>query len=84
MLAGGAASAYDGAAWVSDGWDCFVHGFAPAPPLPVDVLVTSGTRHARPRIRVHRSRLILPRDLGTVDGIRVTSPPRAILDAADH
>jgi very-short-patch-repair endonuclease len=67
---------------VSNGWGTFVHGFAPPPELPVDILVVSGTRHPRRGIRIHRSEVLHPRDYGTRNGIAVVSAARAILDQA--
>ena len=81
-LAHGAASSFHGAVFVSHGWANFVHGFAPVPDLPVDIMVVTGSRDHRLNIRVHRSRTLEPHDLGTVRGIRVTSAARAILDCA--
>ena len=51
-LAYGAVSSFQGASYLSHGWAAFVHGFSGAPRLPVDVMVTSGSRCGRDRIRV--------------------------------
>ena len=54
----------------------------PYPPqAPPWVLVPPDRRIQRPRIIVHRGEL-LARDIRTRHGLRVTSPPRAILDSA--
>jgi very-short-patch-repair endonuclease len=82
-LAHGAASSFTGAAYVSNDWGTFVHGFAPPPELPVDVLVVSGTRSARRNVRIHRARALAPRDVGVCQGVPVTSAARAILDCAE-
>jgi very-short-patch-repair endonuclease len=83
-LAYGAVAACAGAAYVSHGWGTFVHRFAPAPPLPVDVLVVYGSRRGRPDgVRTHRSTTLEGRDLGTLDGIPVVSAARAILGVAE-
>jgi very-short-patch-repair endonuclease len=82
-LALGATSSFTGDVYVSNAWAAFVRGFAPPPELPVDVLVATGTRSARPRIRIHRSEKLLARDVGLLRGIPVTSAARAILDCAE-
>ena len=82
-LAHGAASTFDGPAYVSHGWATFVHGFAPAPELPVDITIVTGSRDKRRNVRTHRSRTLDARDIGTCQGIPVTSPARAILDEAE-
>jgi very-short-patch-repair endonuclease len=51
--------------------------------MPVEILVVSGTRHARDGIRIHRSRNLLARDVGHARGIAVVSPARAILGCAE-
>ena len=68
---------------MTNGWGCFVHGVAKPPQGPVDVLVVSGTRHARNGIRIHRSRNLAARDVGHARGIAVVSPARAILGCAE-
>src|SRR4051812_227343 len=69
-LARGATLAVDG--FVSHDWCGFVHGFAEPPRLPVDVLVTSGSRDGRPgNVRVHRSEILEPHDLGNIGDIPV-------------
>jgi very-short-patch-repair endonuclease len=71
--------------FVAHGWATFVHGFGPDPHLPVDVLVASGSHDGRPgKVRVHESGVLLPRDVGDLSGIAVTSPARAILDCGDY
>jgi very-short-patch-repair endonuclease len=82
-LAHGATEALGGAAYATNGWGCFVHDFAKPPPMPVEILVVSGTRHARDGIRIHRSRNLLARDVGHARGIAVVSPARAILGCAE-
>jgi very-short-patch-repair endonuclease len=83
-LAHGAAESFSGAAYVTNRWGCFAHGFAKAPALPVDILVVTGSRARREGIRVHRSRNLLARDLGRIGPIPVTSPARAILGCAEN
>ncbi len=54
---------------------------------PLDVTVTVVGRKVRPKgIRVHRTAHLDPIDVRDVDGLRVTSPARAVLDlaAAEH
>ena len=78
---GVAATDYDG--FVSHRWSPYVWGFAEVPDLPVDVTVTKGSRRGRPgKVRVHLSRILEPRDVTTHDGIRVTTPARALLEIA--
>ena len=61
----------------------YVLGFDPLPPLPVDVVVTSGSRRGRPgKVLVHHSYLLEPRDLTVRHGIPVTTAARALLDIA--
>jgi very-short-patch-repair endonuclease len=82
-LAHGAVSSSAGPAYVSHRWCPYVLGFAPAPSLPVDVTVTSGSRRGRPgKVRVHHSRLLEPRDVTVRHGIPVTTAARALLDIA--
>jgi very-short-patch-repair endonuclease len=72
-----------GPAWISHAWTHFVLGYRPAPPLPVDVTVTSGSRRGRPgKVYVHYSCLLEPRDATLRYGIPVTTAARAILDEA--
>ena len=51
-----------------------------APPAP-EVTVPIGLSRRRPGIRIHRSRLH-PRDVSTLDGIPITTIPRALPDLA--
>lgn len=52
-------------------------------PGPVHVTVVGRCRRSRDGIRVHRTTRIASEDLGTVDGLPITSPARALLDFAD-
>src|SRR4051794_528053 len=68
-------------AYVSEDWAAHVHGFAPPPRLPVDVLVVSGSRRGvEGKVLAHRSRILEPHDLGTIGEIPATSAARALLD----
>lgn len=83
-LAHGAIASCAGPAWVSFRWAAYVDGFAPAPELPVDVTVRSGSRDGRPgKVKVHRSALLEPRDVTIRHGIPMTTAARAILDIAE-
>ena len=82
-LAHGAAASFSGAAYVTNGWGCMIHGFAGAPQPPVDILVVSGSRKGRKGIRVHRSRNLDARDIGHRGQIPVTSAARCILGCAE-
>ena len=66
----------------TNGWGCFVHGFAKPPGLPVDILVVSGSRARRDGILPHRSGTLADHDVGHARGIAVASPARAILGCA--
>lgn len=59
------------------------HGVLAALQGPVHVTVVGRCRRSRAGIRVHRTTRIAPEDLGTLAGLRITSPARAILDFAD-
>jgi very-short-patch-repair endonuclease len=50
---------------------------------PVHVTVIGCCRRSRDNIKVHRTTRIAPEDIGDLDGLRITSPARAILDFAD-
>ena len=52
-------------------------------PGPVHVTVPGRCRRSRKGIRVHRTTRIAPEDLGSRDGLPITSPARSILDFAD-
>jgi len=82
-LAQGAVLSCAGAAFVSHRWAPYVLGAGPLPDLPVDVTVSSGSRHGRPgKVKVHHSYLLEPRDTTSRHGIPVTTAARAILDIA--
>ena len=51
---------------------------------PVHVTVIGRCRRSRDGIRVHRTTRIDARDVGTKDGLRITSPARAALDYAEY
>lgn len=75
VLAGGddAALSHRPAAYVGR----LIHGAAPPP----EITIPPSDCRRRPGIRIHRSALH-PRDVFEVDGIRVTSIPRILLDLA--
>jgi very-short-patch-repair endonuclease len=50
---------------------------------PIHVTLVGCCRRSRDNIRVHRTTRIADEDLGTLGGLRITSPARAILDFAD-
>lgn len=52
-------------------------------PRPIHVTVPFGGRRARTGIRFHRSVRLTETECSVVDGIRVTTPLRTIVDAAD-
>jgi very-short-patch-repair endonuclease len=83
----GAALSCGDRGYVDHRWATFAHGFGDEPPLPVDVLVTGGSRRGREGfVVVHRSRHIAPCDIGhlrDLGDLAVTSPARAILDCGD-
>jgi very-short-patch-repair endonuclease len=61
-----------------------VLGFGRLPEFPIDVTVSSGSRHGRPgKVKIHRSVSLQPRDTTTRHGIPVTTAARAILDTAE-
>jgi len=51
-------------------------------PLPVHVAVVGRNRTAGPRVRVHRLRSLLPADVTSRAGLRVTTAARTLLDLA--
>jgi hypothetical protein len=51
---------------------------------PIHVTVVGCCRRSRDGIRVHRTTRIAPEDMGTLDGLRITSPARAVLDYAEY
>jgi very-short-patch-repair endonuclease len=59
------------------------HGILEPTDGPIHATVVGGCRRSRDNIRVHRTTRIAPEDLGTIDGLPITSPARAILDFAD-
>jgi very-short-patch-repair endonuclease len=57
----------------------------PGPGWPATpVVLVAGGRPRHPSIEIHRSRTLLRRDVRRVQGIRVTSPARTLLDCAPH
>lgn len=60
------------------------YGVLPPSDGPIDVTVIGCCRRSRDGIRVHRTTRIAPEDLGTLDGLPITSPARALLDFADE
>jgi hypothetical protein len=51
------------------------------PPRP-EITIASTAERARPGIVIHRVRAQHPRDICVVDGIRMTTVPRVLLDLA--
>jgi very-short-patch-repair endonuclease len=83
-LAYGAVASCAGDAYVGRYWGAFVLGFGAEPSLPVNVLVIRGSRRGRPEaVKPYRSTTLEARDLGSCEGIKVTSPARTILDCAE-
>ena len=82
-LAKAAVASFSARVYISHEWAAFLHGFAPAPERPVDIVVPGAARVRSKGIRVHRSRTLEPRDLTERWRIPVTSAARAILDTAD-
>ncbi len=81
-LAKAAVATFSALVYISHEWAGFLHGFVPAPELPVDVVVPGAARLRVDGIHVHRSRTLEPRDLTERWSIPVTSAARAILDMA--
>ena len=77
-LAYGAAESYAGATYVTNGWGCFVHGFAKAPDPPVDLLIVTGSRARKDGILPHWTRNLQPHDVGYAGKI----PPRPAASSA--
>ena len=48
----------------------------------LDVLVRLGGREPPSGVRLHRSRVLAPGDVGALDGLPITSPARTLLDLA--
>ena len=71
-----------GDAVISHRWAGRQWRFIDAAPLPVDVIVASGSHRGRAEVQVHRTILLDPRDFTTHDGIPITSPARTLLDLA--
>lgn len=69
--------------WVSHGAAARLHGFDRAPAGAVDFLVIRGHRSVDLEERVHSTRRWGPTDEVVVDGLRVTSATRTILDLAN-
>jgi very-short-patch-repair endonuclease len=59
-----------------------LHGLLRTDQVKVDVTVPGTSRNSRPRIRVHRTRVLHEEDIATIDGIPVTSLARTLLDIA--
>ena len=58
-------------------------GLRPAPAGPIHVTVPGRTRRGRPGIRTHNVRTLPEQDIVLLDGIPVTTIPRALLDVAE-
>ena len=56
---------------------------AAPPPATIDVIVPPRTRRSRPGIRVRHRRLAAS-EVVVLDGLRVTTPARTLLDLAAH
>jgi very-short-patch-repair endonuclease len=63
----------------SAGW---LWGISNWPPPVPEVTVTRTVRHARADVRIHSSRTLHASDETATEGIRVTAPPRTLLDLA--
>jgi very-short-patch-repair endonuclease len=57
-------------------------GLIPRAPGPVDVTVPGHDCRSRPGIRAHASGALRDQDLARRDGLRVTAPPRTLVDIA--
>ena len=55
-------------------------GIRPRSRGPIEVTVPAGWRVRQPGIRVHRSRTLVPAEVTTCQGIRVTTPIRTLVD----
>jgi very-short-patch-repair endonuclease len=74
LLAGGRRSALSGASAL------VIYGIWKRWPTPIEVVIGENRRPAR--LTVHHSRTLIRRDVRTVQGLRVTSPARTLLDTA--
>lgn len=63
--------------WAGRHW-----GFHNAAPLPVDIVVASGSHRGRREVHVHRTVLLDPRDFTRKDDLPITAPARTLLDLA--
>src|ERR671919_352360 len=48
----------------------------------LEVTVAAGYARRHPQLRVHRTSTLCPMDVSASEGIRVTSPPRTLVDLA--
>ncbi|MGH2954816.1 MAG: type IV toxin-antitoxin system AbiEi family antitoxin [Solirubrobacterales bacterium] len=80
----GAVLACGDAAYVSHATAAYLHGFLDESHTQDEVEVTVIGRKPRPRrrIRIHYARAINADEIGTLDGLPITSPARTILDLA--
>jgi len=63
-------------------WAGSLWGFVESVRLPVDVIVTAGSRRGRDEVYVHGTILLEPRDVTRKDGLPLTTPARTLLDLA--
>lgn len=78
LLAGGPDS------YLTAGTALAIYGVLEEAETDIHVAVVVGQRRSRGRILMHRTRLHHPDDFGTFDGLRITSPARAVLDYAEY
>ena len=72
-------------AYISHGSALEQYGIVPpAPGGPIHVTLVGCCRRSRDNIRVHRTTRIAAEDVGTIDGLPITSPARALLDYAEY
>ena len=71
-----------GDAALSHRWAGREWGFLSSASLPVDVIVATGSHRGRDEVRVHRTRLLDPRDFTRKDDLPITTPARTLLDLA--
>jgi very-short-patch-repair endonuclease len=69
-------------AMLSHGSAAHFHGLARVRPATPHVTVPGSGRLGVAGVAVHRSRTLRPDDIVVVEGLRVTSPPRTVLDMA--
>ena len=83
-LAMGAVLTTGGDGVLSHGSGGWLLGYIPTFALPIDVTVSGSSKRPRPRIRMHRSTTLDPRDVTSRRGIPVTTPARTLLDYGEQ